>query len=162
MPRPDHEGNPMIRKTISLLALSLLILASTAFRSPNLQAATQHLAAAEYYAAPYGSPSGNGSYSSPWDLATALAQPPVLQPGDMIWLLGGRYAGPFTSDLTGSAAAPIVVRALPSARALLDGGTAYASTLQVNGSYCNSHEFAKFSNNINFVVLQYIYRPIAS
>ncbi len=79
--------------------------------------------------------SGDGSYDDPWDLATALAQPPSLQPGDTLWLRGGRYAGPFTSDLTGSAAAPILVRAMPGARAVLDGGAAYASTLQINGAY---------------------------
>jgi hypothetical protein len=125
----------MLRKTITLLALSLFLLASTAFRSPDLQAASQRLPAAEYYAAPYGLPGGDGSYGNPWDLATALAQPPVLQPGDTVWLLGGHYAGPFTSDLTGDPAAPLVVRAMPGARVVLDGGTAYASTLQVNGAY---------------------------
>jgi hypothetical protein len=125
----------MFRKTISLLALALITLAGAVFHSPDLQAASQRLPAAEYYAAPYGSPGGDGSYTNSWDLATALAQPPVLQPGDTIWLRAGYYTGPFTSDLTGEAAAPIVVRAMPGVRVTLDGGTAYASTLQVNGAY---------------------------
>jgi hypothetical protein len=58
-----------------------------------------------------------------------------LQPGDTLWLRGGQYAGPFTSELVGDPDAPIIVRALPGVRAVLDGGTAYASTLQVNGAY---------------------------
>jgi len=123
----------MLRKIISLLALSLLLLASPAPR-PS-QAAHPSRAAADYYAAPYGMPGGDGSFANPWDLATALAHPPVLQPGDTVWLLAGNYAGPFTSDLVGGAAAPIVVRAMPGARAVLDGGTAYESTLQVNGAF---------------------------
>ena len=125
----------MLRKITILLILSLLLLASTPLFAPGVRAAHLRLPAAEYYAAPYGMPGGDGSYASPWDLATALAHPPVLQPGDTIWLLGGNYIGPFTSDLVGEAAAPIVVRALPGVRAVLDGGTAYESTLQVNGAY---------------------------
>lgn len=117
----------MFRLKIIMLPLSLLILASPVSRlSP---------AGTDFYAAPYGLPGNDGSYSHPWDLATALAGPAAVQPGDTLWLLGGVYAGPFTSNLVGTAAAPIVVRALPGARAVLDGGTAYASTLQVNGAY---------------------------
>ena len=125
----------MSRKSIYLLTLTLFILAGTAFRSPALWAASQPHLAAEYYAAPYGSPGNDGSFDHPWDLATALAQPAIVLPGDTIWLHAGHYAGPFTSYLTGEAAAPIVVRAMPGARAALDGGTAFASTLQVNGAY---------------------------
>jgi hypothetical protein len=125
----------MLHKMISLLALSLFMLVNTAFHPSAWRVTSRHALAAVYYAAPYGTAAGDGSYDNPWDLATALAQPPVLQPGDTIWLLGGHYAGPFTSELTGDPAAPIVVRALPGVRAVLDGGTAYASTLQVNGAY---------------------------
>src|SRR3972149_210724 len=88
---PHRGGNPMIRKAISWLALSLPLLPLSAFHSPFLQAASQPRLAAEYYAAPYGTPGGDGSYDNPWDLATALAQPPALQPGDTLWLLGGYY-----------------------------------------------------------------------
>jgi hypothetical protein len=89
----------------------------------------------EFYVAPYGSPGGDGSFNQPWDLASALAQPASVQPGDTIWLNGGVYAGPFSSSLTGTEGAPIIVRALPGVRAVLDGGVAFASTLQVNGAY---------------------------
>ena len=31
------------------------------------------------------------SFGNPWDLDTALSQPSSVQPGDVIWLLGGTY-----------------------------------------------------------------------
>jgi hypothetical protein len=125
----------MTRITIALLALSLFVLAGSAPPSFDLEAARRPPQAAEFYAAPSGTPDGDGSYEHPWDLATAFAHPPALQPGDTLWLRGGQYAGPFTSELVGDPDAPIIVRALPGVRAVLDGGTAYASTLQVNGAY---------------------------
>lgn len=125
----------MNRMKISLLALSLFTLAGIVFRYPYLQVAYQRPQPAAYYAAPYGLPGGDGSYDHPWDLATALSQPPSLQPGDTVWLLAGHYAGPFTSNLVGDPATPIIVRAMPGARATLDGGTVHASTLEVDGSY---------------------------
>ncbi len=50
--------------------------------------------ATDYYVAPNGSPSGNGSINNPWDLQTALDQPAAVQPGDTIWLRGGTYDEP--------------------------------------------------------------------
>lgn len=78
---------------------------------------------AGWYVAPDGSPKGKGTYNSPWDLATALAQGPggtEVKPGDTIWLRGGRYTGTFISTLTGKENAPITVRALPGERVILD------------------------------------------
>jgi len=69
--------------------------------------------ALEFYASPSGASSGDGSISRPWDLKTALKQPPALQPGDTLWLRGGKYYGPFVSYLTGTASAPITVRQYP-------------------------------------------------
>jgi hypothetical protein len=77
--------------------------------------------ARSYYVAPNGSPNGNGGSSAPWDLATALNQPPAVQPGDTIWLRGGTYTGHFTSRLTGQPDAPIVVRAAPGEPVVIDG-----------------------------------------
>ncbi len=45
----------------------------------------------DFYVAPNGSPSGNGSINSPWDLKTALNQPAAVHAGDTIWLRGGTY-----------------------------------------------------------------------
>jgi len=75
--------------------------------------------AAEFYAAPNGTASGNGSISSPWDLQTALNHPATVRPGDTIWMRGGKYVGVFNSRLVGTAAAPIIVRQYPGERATI-------------------------------------------
>lgn len=75
---------------------------------------------ADYYAATNGTAGGSGSLASPWDLRTALAHPPAVQPGDTIWIRGGRYSGPFTSRLQGSSAAPIVVRNYADERVIIE------------------------------------------
>ena len=60
--------------------------------------------------------------SRPWDLATALAGPSAVHPGDTIWLRGGRYNfTQLTSTLQGTAANPIVVRQYPGEQVILDG-----------------------------------------
>ena len=97
--------------------------------------ASTPLFAASYYVAPNGTSSGNGSRLKPWDLATALAQPATVKPGDTIWLAGGTYVGHFTSKLTGSTREPIVVRQAEGERAILDGNDGTNSvTLLINGS----------------------------
>lgn len=73
-----------------------------------------------YYVTPGGSASGNGSAGQPWDLATALGSS-VVQPGDTVWLRAGTYTGSFTSRLSGSVAAPVVVRQYPGERATIKG-----------------------------------------
>ena len=97
--------------------------------------ASTPLFAASYYVAPSGTSSGNGSKLKPWDLATALAQPATVKPGDTIWLTGGTYVGHFTSKLKGSTREPIVVRQADGERAILDGNDGTNTvTLLVNGS----------------------------
>ena len=91
---------------------------------------------AGYYAAPSGSSGGDGSLARPWDLTTALAGGNGrVQPGDTIWLRGGTYRGAFTSTLTGTAAAPIVVRQYPGERATIDVNGSTRSALYVPGAY---------------------------
>ena len=75
---------------------------------------------AEYWVSPDGSASGSGSERAPWSLAHALSHPSGLQPGDTIWIQGGRYVGPFTSDLRGTSSLPIVVRAAAGEHVVLD------------------------------------------
>jgi len=88
-----------------------------------------------YYAAPGGTDAGDGSTSRPWDLATALAGGNgMVRPGDTIWVRGGTYAGTFTSTLTGTAAAPIVVRRYPGERATL-AGDGSSNTLKIDGAW---------------------------
>jgi Cadherin-like domain/Bacterial Ig domain len=82
--------------------------------------------ASEFYVSPSGSPSGNGSAASPWDLQTALNQPSAVKPGDTIWVRGGvhRLANrptKFISRLSGVDGQPITVRAYPGERATIDG-----------------------------------------
>ncbi len=81
----------------------------------------------QWYVGPNGSPTGDGSKSRPWDLATALAGPKAVEPGDTIWVRGGTYGnnGKYTdSRLAGAPGAPIVVRAYPGERATVRGGIA--------------------------------------
>src|SRR5688572_27622515 len=47
--------------------------------------------APEFHVAPTGSPSGDGSFANPWDLATALSGPATVTPGSTIWLHEGTY-----------------------------------------------------------------------
>src|SRR5258708_7557043 len=79
-----------------LLGLMVFAIASSAARG------------ADFYVSPSGSTSANGSVTSPWNLAAALAQPTAVKPGDTIWLRGGPYQGTFFSVLTGAADAPII------------------------------------------------------
>jgi hypothetical protein len=99
---------------------------------PGLRA--QLVAGAEFFASPTGSPSGDGSFEHPWDLATALGNPAAVTPGSTIWLRGGIYTNPadprgFESTLAGTADAPIVVRQYPGERATV------TNTLLVTGPY---------------------------
>lgn len=89
----------------------------------------------EWFVSPGGAASGNGSADDPIDLPTALSSSSPAQPGDVIWLRGGTYGGTFTSHLTGTATAPIIVRQYPSERAILDGHGSGSHTLIVRGAY---------------------------
>jgi len=96
---------------------------------------TEHVG---FFAFPGGSTGADGTKAHPWSLTTALSNPGgQIQPGDTLWLLGGTYQGNFRSSLTGTASKPIVVRAYPGQRAIIDGaqGTSGASTWYVNGAY---------------------------
>lgn len=84
---------------------------------------------AGHYVSANGSSGGDGSHDDPWDLATALAGGRgAVQPGDTVWLRGGTYRGAFSSTLTGTASAPIVVRQYPGERAVIDVAGATSAT----------------------------------
>lgn len=98
----------------------------------------------QFYVAPTGSSSGNGSIGNPWDLQTALSQPASVAPGSTIWLRGGTYGNgttEFTSILAGTLAAPILVKQYPSERATVNGG------ISVNGPYTWYWGFEIMSSN---------------
>ena len=91
---------------------------------------------AGFFAALSGTASGDGSRGRPWDLATALANPGrKVQPGDTVWVRAGTYRGRFSSTLTGSSSRPIVVRAYPGERVIIDGIGSNATTFHVGGQY---------------------------
>src|ERR1041385_9370427 len=67
----------VIARSIRLL-LGLLLVSATA-------------GAAYFFVSATGSPAGDGSVASPWDLPTAFNHPAAVQPGDTLWLRGGNY-----------------------------------------------------------------------
>lgn len=112
---------------IALASAALLLTAcepATPAR-PEAPAVSADVAAGEtpqFYAAPNGSPQGDGSIANPWDLQTALSQTAVVTPGSTIWLRGGTYTGGpygggFLSTLVGTPDAPILVRQYAGERA---------------------------------------------
>ena len=129
---------------VPLAVALLLLLASCALQdsvAPNDAPGTRGISAdrsagpaPNFYVSPTGSPSGDGSFTEPWDLATALAGPAAVTPGSTIWLRGGMYtnaadARGFASTLTGTPDAPIVVRQYPRERATV------TNILFVTGAY---------------------------
>jgi hypothetical protein len=54
--------------------------------------------------------SGTGIISDPWDLATALAYPAAVRPGDTFWLRAGTYTGEWLSYLGGTTNRPITIK----------------------------------------------------
>ena len=91
--------------------------------------------AAEHHVTVDGTAEGDGTEAAPWDLATALAHPKVVQPGDTIWLHGGTYpiVGNLNAALTGTAEAPIVVRAVVGERVTLDTGDSPDNRIGIGG-----------------------------
>jgi len=94
-----------------------------------------------FHVSPAGTPEGDGSETSPWDLATALAHPIEVEPGDAIWLHGGTYAGSFTSVLAGADGSRITVSAYPGERPVIDGAGADETTLSIEGSWTDYRGF---------------------
>jgi len=144
----SHTGQMLSRSgagALSLAAALLLLSTSCALQdsvAPNDTPGTRGISAdraaagraLDFFVSPTGSPSGDGSFTKPWDLATALAGPAEVTPGSTIWLRGGMYtnaADPrgFASTLMGTPDAPIVVRQYPGERATV------TNILFVTGAY---------------------------
>ena len=81
-----------------------------------------------YYveAPPYGTFTGNGTDSAPWDLATALAggHANTIHAGDTVWIRVGTYSGSFQTNLSGQPGVPLVFRGYPGERATINGSLA--------------------------------------
>lgn len=110
-----------------------------------------------WYVSPAGTSHGDGSIDQPWDIVTGLNNKAV-QPGDTVWLRGGRYgdgtkAAIITSSLVGSAAAPIIVRSLRNERVVIDAWLQAGCCDQANNPARGSYtwfwglEFAGFNTN---------------
>lgn len=85
-------------------------------------------------ASPAGRSTASGTVTDPLDLTTALSYSSPVRAGGTLLLRGGTYQGAFVSKLKGTSRAPIVVRSYPGEWAVLDGGTAPLSTLEVHGN----------------------------
>src|SRR5688572_10772174 len=89
----------------------------------------------EFYVSPSGSALNDGTISRPLDLKTALSKTSPAKPGDTIWLRGGVYKGSFSSYLTGTSTAPIIVRQYPRERATIDNSPLRTEGLVAFGAY---------------------------
>jgi lipopolysaccharide/colanic/teichoic acid biosynthesis glycosyltransferase len=117
------SGRPPPRQTLARSA------------APTLTASSARRPIQPRFASPTGTPHAAATLAEPLDLATALSRRTLVQPGETLWLRGGRYRGPFVSHLTGTLDAPIEVRSYPGERAVIDGAAApAAAALTVNGS----------------------------
>jgi len=99
----------------------------------------------EHFVAPDGTAAGDGSISAPWDLQTALNHPAGINPGDTIWLRGGKYGSGgntlFVSRLNGSADGQITLRPYSGEHAVIDGG------ISVEGSYSTWRDLEVMNSN---------------
>ena len=103
-----------------------------------------------FFVSPGGSLSGDGSWDSPWDLATALQHPPAVRPGDTIWLRGGTYRGAYVSKLSGTEIAPILVREMPTEEVIIDlfdSSSGIGTLMELGGQHTWYWGFEVFSSD---------------
>ena len=103
--------------------------------SPAFDVAHGQTQGRQFHVSPSGAAGNDGSAQRPLDLTTALSQNSPARPGDIIWLHAGTYRGAFKSYLTGTSAAPIIVRQYPGERATIDSGTTAFDALSVLGAH---------------------------
>jgi hypothetical protein len=83
-----------------------------------------------------GSSGNTGDLIAPWDLATALSGASGrVTPGDTVWIRGGTYRGAFTSRLEGTPGLPVLVRAQPAERVIIEHAGGAVTTLSVQGDW---------------------------
>jgi hypothetical protein len=75
--------------------------------------------AATYYVSPSGKDNGRGSMEAPFATITRAAE--AARPGDILQVRGGVYFGRVAIYARGTAARPIVIRAMPGEEVILDG-----------------------------------------
>lgn len=116
--RTERESRRTRTAGIVLTAAAVAALSATATPQNDMTAIVASGRA--WYAAPEGRADAPGSFEAPLDLATALSSESPVRPGDTLWLHEGTYRGRFDSFLRGTPAAPVIVRRLPGARAVID------------------------------------------
>lgn len=132
--------------TLRRFAVVALVAAVGACTRPIVEPPPPPGTHAGFYAAPTGSSSAEGSGADPWDLSTALhGGHGAIQPGDTVWLRGGTYLAPISSNLAGSAGLPIIVQGYPGERPIIDGKDLATGSqieiLTVDGSYTIYRDF---------------------
>lgn len=91
---------------------------------------------AEWFVAPDGTALGDGSKERPWSLEAALQPHPRIAPMDTVWVRKGVYNGAFVSRLKGAPGKPVVLRAYPGERVVLDGrGLSPKAVLTIEGEW---------------------------
>src|SRR5579859_886766 len=108
------------------------------------------LPANDLYVATNGTPSGPGTITQPYDVATAFSGQ-VGQPGDTFWLRGGNYSmGHIDTKIQGALGQPITFRQMPGEWARIDG------SLTFYGSAGNLvlRDFELYSSDTNRVSAQ--------
>jgi hypothetical protein len=130
-----HAHRWRVRRAATAIAAVFLLGAAVVHRESGPLTA----AGREFFVAPEGLSSNDGSINRPLDLSRALSSDSPAAPGDTIWVRGGTYRGLFRSYLTGTAAAPIIVRNYKGERVIIDGSpeaTGYQdSALLVRGAW---------------------------
>ncbi len=95
---------------------------------PQVLGAVSPIAGCDYFAAPDGNSSGDGTTTA-WDLQTALNKTSLITGTKVLCLKGGTYIGKFTSTLNGG-----VVRSAPGEWAKLDGFKVTTLTAPITAS----------------------------
>src|SRR5207253_2036471 len=125
--------------TVMLLKFSALI--------PLLLASSHLSFATDWYAAPNGSSSGDGTRTNPWPLQVALRQNAFISPGDTLYLRGGPYIGPgFVSQLSGTSNNYITIRSCPGEWGVITDRKANVLLAQRIGTTNNSIQVTGSAN----------------
>jgi len=107
-------------------------------------------AANTWYVATNGTPSGSGTLSSPYDLATALSGT-VGGPGDVFWLRGGTYViGHIDTKIQGAPGQPITFQPRPGEQPRVNGSLSFFES----AGYVVLRDFELFSSDANRVSTQ--------
>jgi len=99
-----------------------------------LALATNAVNGSEYFVATNGSSANPGTISSPLSFAKAVATNSPATSGDTIWVRDGIYLGPFTSYLSATSNAPIVVRRYLHERPIISTTNQSSAPLTIHGS----------------------------